>query len=361
MERLFSEGRIGTLRLPNRLVRSATAERMATADGMTTAEHRAMYRALAAGGVGLIITGHAYVRADGRAGPTMTGMHEDRAVPGWRALVEEVHAAGGVIAAQINHGGRQSPPALVGTPLAPSAVPLGEMTPRPLTDVEIVALIGDYVAAAERALAAGFDAIQIHAAHGYLLSSFNSPFTNRRQDRWGGDWAGRASMAREIIRSVRRLVGPAYPLMMKMNATDGLDAGLALADATRMAADFAAAGLDAIEVSGGSADAPTVMSQTIRPGGEEAYFAGEAAAVRAAVSIPVITVGGIRSYAVAERVLEEGAADFVALCRPLIREPDLPRRWAAGDRRPATCISCNLCRKFPTRGLRCETLAQERG
>jgi 2,4-dienoyl-CoA reductase-like NADH-dependent reductase (Old Yellow Enzyme family) len=360
MERVFSEGRIGALRLPNRLIRSATAERMATAEGLATEGHISMYRALAAGGAGLVIAGHSYIRADGRAGPTMAGLHDDRTIPGWRRVVDAVHAEGGLIAAQINHGGRQSPPALVGTPRAPSAVALGEMIPLPFTDAEIIELIDSYVAAARRAVAAGFDAIQIHSAHGYLLSSFNSPFTNRREDRWGGDWAGRARTAREVIRAVRRLVGPEYPLLMKMNATDGIAAGISLADATRMGADFASAGLDAIEISGGSADAPTVMSQTIRPGGHEAYFAAEAAAVRAAVSIPVITVGGIRSYEVANRVLEDGTADFVALCRPFIREPDLPRRWAAGDRRPAACISCNLCRKYPQQGLRCETLAQER-
>jgi 2,4-dienoyl-CoA reductase-like NADH-dependent reductase (Old Yellow Enzyme family) len=356
MDALWRDGRIGSLTVPNRLVRSATAERMATSDGRITDGLVSMYRTLAGGGVGLIIAGHSYVRSDGRAGPTMTGLHHDAVIPGWQRLVQAVHDEGSIIAAQINHGGRQAPPALVGTPRAPSAVPLGDVMPQALSDAEIEDLIGAYVSAARRAVEAGFDAVQIHAAHGYLLASFNSPFTNRRLDRWGGDWAGRVHMARAVTAAVRQQVGPNYPILMKMNASDGIEAGLSLQDAVRMAADLARAGLDAIEISGGSLDNREYMSRPMRPGDPEAYFADHAHAVRQAVSIPVIAVGGIRSYAVANRLLDAGYADFVALCRPFIREPDLPARWARGDQRPADCTSCNTCRRYPQNGLRCETL-----
>jgi 2,4-dienoyl-CoA reductase-like NADH-dependent reductase (Old Yellow Enzyme family) len=354
MMRLFREGQIGSLWIPNRLVRSATAERMSAPDGLVTEPLIAMYRELAAGGVGLIIAGHSYVRADGRTSKSMSALDRDETVAGWRRLTDAVHAEGGRIAAQINHGGRQCDVRVVGVARAPSAVPFKGATPEPLTDAEIWELVGAYAAAARRAVDAGFDAVQIHGAHGYLISSFHSPYTNHRDDAWGGSLANRGHFGREVTRAIREEVGPTYPLLLKLNASDGVAGGVTREDAVQLARDLEAAGVDAIEVSGGIADSD--LPWAIRPvtPETEAYFAGDARAIRAAVTIPVILVGGIRSFEVAEAQLESGAADFVSLCRPLIREPGLPQRWAAGQREPATCISCDRCGQHPGGGVRCE-------
>ena len=355
MDKLFSEGRVGSLVLPNRLIRSATAERMATPAGLVTEPMIDLYRALAAGGAGLIIAGHSYIRADGRAGPTMSALDRDETIPGWRRLVEAVHDEGGRIAAQINHGGRQAMPALDGTPRAPSPVSLRGVTPQPLEEDEIWALVDVCRMAARRAKQAGFDAVQIHAAHGYLISNFNSPFTNRRQDAWGGDVNGRGRFAREVALAVRRELGATYPLFIKLNASDGVEGGISRQDAVQIARRLEGAGLDAVEVSGGTADAIDYAIRRIQPG-QEAYFAADARALKQSLRIPVILVGGIRSFEVASRLLEDGTADFISMCRPLIREPDLPRRWQRGERRAADCISCGLCRKYQDRGVRCEEM-----
>ena len=365
---IFREGAIGSLKLPNRLIRSATAERMATPDGLVTEPMVEMYRALGAGGIGLIVAGHAYVRADGRARSNMSGIDRDETIAGWRRVVQAVHEGGGRIAAQINHGGRQTPllPQAgvgggVGAPRAPSAVPLAGVTPLPLSEEEIWALIDAFAQAARRAQEAGFDAVQIHAAHGYLISSFNSPYTNRRDDQWGGSWGNRARFLREVIKATRRQVGAEYPLLIKLNASDGVKGGISPDDVTNIALLCQGLGVDAIEVSGGMFDAPNYTTRTLKPGDRQAYFAEQARALHQAVRVPIIVVGGIRSYEMANRLIEDWTADFVALCRPFIREPDLARRWAAGDRRPAACISCNLCRRYQERPVRCETLAGEAG
>ena len=360
MSSLFRPGQIGTLTVPNRLVRSATAECMATPDGLVTEEMIAMYRELAAGGVGLSIAGHSYVRADGKTSPSMSALDRSAVIPGWRKLTAAVHAEGGLIAAQINYGGRQSNAPLVGTPRAPSSVLYKGVTPAPLMEAEIEDLIPTYAAAARRAADAGFDAVQIHGAHGYLLSSFHSPYTNRRTDAWGGSLANRGRFGREVTRAIRGELGPTYPLFMKLNTSDGVEGGITREDAVQLARDLEAAGLDAVEVSGGigDSDQPGAIRKVVGRDGE-AYFAEDARAIRSAVNIPVILVGGIRSFDIAEQQLDGGAADFVALCRPLIREPGLPRRWMDGRREPATCISCNRCGKQPDRGVYCSVEAGE--
>ena len=349
---------INTMQVPNRFVRSATGESMAPDDGSITDDITEIYRALAEGGCGLIITGHVFVKANGRAGFGMTGIDKDELVPGWRRLVDVVHQTDSKIAMQINHAGRQTNPKVIGeTPVAPSPVQAegAQFTPRELTGEEIVELIDCYAQAARRAKEAGFDGVQIHCAHGYLLSEFISPHTNRRSDEWGGSEEKRGRMLMEVYKAVRAAVGDAFPVMVKLNAEDFLDDGLTLDMSTAIARTLTAAGIDAIEISGGMAvTADKIVRKGIDAPDKEAYFEPQVKAFRAAVDAPLMMVGGLRSRSVMDRVLGEGTADFVSLCRPFIREPDLANRFKTGEIEQVACVSCNLCSSARRRGpLRC--------
>lgn len=208
MSLLFQPITINSLTLPNRFVRSATAERMAAAEGSLLPEAANLYERLAEGGVGLIITGHASVSAEGRAHPWMTGIHEDFLLPGLKEAVAATHRAGGKIAVQINHSGGLKEVGLdQGPPLAPSALPYGQAghLARELSAGEIEQIIEDFGQAARRAVAANFDAIQIHAAHGYLVNQFLSPLTNRRADRWGRSLENRMRLLLSVYRRVRKI------------------------------------------------------------------------------------------------------------------------------------------------------------
>jgi len=360
MSVLFHPTSIGKLQLRNRFVRSATNDYLGRPDGSISEEEIRLYRELGAGGVGLIVTGHAYVQHPlGRASVNQNGIYDDRFIDGYRRAAEAVHAQGAALVLQISHAGRQIPQDWPDglEPVAPSAVRDGGTgrTPRPLSEEEIWSLVEAYAAAMGRAQAAGCDGVQLHAAHGYLLSAFLSPYTNRRTDGWGGSLAHRCRILQEILLRGRRLVGKEYPVLVKLNTTDdgiGGDGTLTQADAVAIARLLAGWGVDAIEVSGGHREFKGVMSRPgIRTPAQEAYFAPAAAAIKAAVDIPVILVGGLRSQRVMERLLVSGTADLVSLCRPLIREPDLVRRLAAGQE-AATCLSCNACFN-PAGGLQC--------
>jgi 2,4-dienoyl-CoA reductase-like NADH-dependent reductase (Old Yellow Enzyme family) len=216
--RLFETTSIGGMKLRNRVIRSATLENMATAEGLPTDKTGRLYERLARGGAGLIITGYAYVDGAGRTYPRQNGAHTDAAVSRWRPITDAVHAHGARIAMQIVHGGRQVKPYPGrGRPLAPSASPnLVDFTlARSMTADEIRRTIEDFGRAAARVKAAGFDAVQIHAAHGYLLSSFLSPLTNRRRDEWGGDDRRRLAFPLAVYRAVREAVGADFISMAR--------------------------------------------------------------------------------------------------------------------------------------------------
>jgi len=221
---LFTPGKIGTLGLPNRLVRSATAERMADADGRPRPQLRALYEELVRGGVGLIVTGHMVVHPSGKAHAEMTGIHSDEMVPGLAELAEAVHRQGGRVVAQINHGGMQCSRETVPQTIAPSKmeVPFLSRPAREMTRDEIALLIQAYGQAARRAREAGFDGVQLHGAHGYLIGQFLSPFVNRRTDEWGGDLEGRMRFLRAVSGAVREQVGPDYPVLIKLGMVDGV-------------------------------------------------------------------------------------------------------------------------------------------
>ena len=358
----FSPVRIGSLELGNRLVRSATAECLSTEPaGEATAAQADLYRELARGGVGLIITGHAYVTPQGKAHPAMLGAYGDELVPGLRTLADAVHAEGGKIALQINHGGRQCSQLSVEQPMAPSAVPSPSgRIPREMTHGEIVEVVEAFAAAARRAKEAGFDAVQLHGAHGYLIGQFLSPHTNRRSDAWGGDFERRLAFLAAVCEAVRGQVGRDYPVLIKLGMSDNLDEvpdGLTPEEGARIAGRLAGLGLDAVEVSGGASGRRGDFNSRLGAGSKapEAYFRPLAQRARSETSLPVILVGGLRSRDVMDDVLGSGDADLVALCRPLICEPDLPNKLQAGEKAASACISANRCWPMkPGEGIGCK-------
>jgi 2,4-dienoyl-CoA reductase-like NADH-dependent reductase (Old Yellow Enzyme family) len=278
----------------------------------------------------------------------MLSAHCDQILPGLEMLADAVRAEGGRVALQINHGGRQCDPDCTPVRVAPSAVAMDEEeAPQALTPAEIVSLVESYGQAAYRAQQAGMDAIQIHGAHGYLISQFLSPHTNRRTDAWGGDLDGRCRFLAAVCESVRGQVGPDYPVFIKLGMMDNLDEvpdGLTPEDGVRIVARLADWGLDAIEISGGyGGQSDFVQRMAVGSQVPEAYFRALAQRARAATDLPVILVGGLRSRGVMDEVLASGDADMVALCRPLIREPDLPNRLRVGKTAVAACISGGRC------------------
>ena len=353
MNLLFTPGQIGTLGLPNRLVRSATAERLADAHGQPLPQLKLLYRALTHGGVGLIITGHLYVHPSGKAHPEMTGIYADKLIPGLAELTGAVHREGGRIVAQISHGGMQCSKETVTETLAPSNVdaPFLQQPAREMQPNEIVGFIQAHAQAARRVKEAGFDGVQLHGAHGYLISQFLSPYTNRRSDEWGGDLQKRMRFLRRVCRAVREQVGPDYPVFIKLGLADGLDGGLTLEEGLQIVAALEEMGLDGVEISGG------VQSKSIQPNPQEAYFFPLARAARAVTRLPILLVGGLRSRQEMEDVLASGEADFVSLCRPLICEPDLPNRMRLGLQERARCISGSRCWPKKTgEGITCKCL-----
>ena len=347
MSRLFESSEINGMKLANRFVRSATWEGMAGADGAVTPKLIDTMTALARGGVGLIISGHTYIRQDGQASPWQLGVYKDELIPGLREMTDAVHAAGGKIVLQLAHAGHFAPEKLTGqTPVVASDYEGLSRTPRKeLTVQDIQDLIAAFADAAKRAQSAGFDGVQIHAAHGYLLSQFLSPIFNRRTDSYGGSIENRARIHVEVVHAIRKAVGKAFPVLVKMNCQDFAENGLSLEDSIVAAGLLSDAGLDAIELSGGLLTGEKLSPS--RPGihsaDKEAYFREELRAFKKQIAIPLILVGGNRSIEVAEELVSAGAADYIAMSRPLIREPDLISRWKSGDRRRADCKSDNQC------------------
>jgi 2,4-dienoyl-CoA reductase-like NADH-dependent reductase (Old Yellow Enzyme family) len=343
--------------LPNRLVRSATWDPSILGlmgPRRMTDEVLGVYRELAEGGVGLIITGDFSVVPAGlldEAAPgKRTASYDEVRIEGFGRLPQAVReiAPDCRIVAQISGGAPG---------VAPSAIPSpysAEM-PRPLTQPEIQTIVDWFVETIAGLQEEGFDGVQLHAAHGSLLSRFLSPHSNRRQDDYGGSAANRARMVREIVAGARERVGD-FPVLIKMNGTDYLPGGIDIDSFPALAAEMEKAGLDAIEVSGGTWDClvrseeelgfrpvPSAESHTrIGRPEQQSYFLPYAE--RLELSIPVILVGGNRDVERLEEIVVQGKADFIAMCRPLISEPDLPRRWLRGEGSSSTdCISCNGC------------------
>jgi 2,4-dienoyl-CoA reductase-like NADH-dependent reductase (Old Yellow Enzyme family) len=362
MAEIFEATDLSGIQLRNRLVRSATWEGLADAEGRVTPELVRIHEVLAEGGVGLIISSYMYVQKVGKQAPGQIGVDSDEMVPGLTELAGSVHDRDAKIVGQIVHCGGQADRRQTGglQPVAPSAVesPGYSLVPHELTIDEIHGIVEDFAAAARRLQRAGFDGVQLHGAHGYLLAEFLSPLRNRRTDVYGGSLENRARFCLEVYRAVRSAVGADYPVMIKLNASDFLEGSTTEEDACFLAAALAAEGIDAIEVSGGTPGSGKLGAARpdIKEISDEAYFLPQAEQIRrAAPSVPLMLVGGVRSPEVIEKILARGIADYFSMSRPLIREPGLPDRWKNGNLQRAACISCLGC-FGPARkgaGIRC--------
>lgn len=344
---LFESTEINAMKLANRFVRSATWEGMATEDGAATPDLIQLMADLAKGGVGLIVSSHTYVVKQGQAGPWQLGVYADDLLPGLRKMTAAVHTQGGKIVMQLAHAGYHANGKVSGMmPVAPSAVESLAKAPRKaLTEEDIQDIAQAFASAAIRAKKADFDGVQIHAAHGYLLSQFLSPIYNHRTDAYGGGIQNRSKPLMAVLKAIREAVGNDYPVLIKMNCGDFIENGLVLEDAIQVGKMLAKGGIDAIELSGGLLTGgkmnPSRMG--IHSQEKEAYFQKEARAFKTEVQVPLILVGGNRSYETAQQLVDNGIADYISLCRPFIREPGLINRWRSGDLTKSACLSDNKC------------------
>ena len=327
MDSLFEQSEINRLVLSNRFIRSATWAGMATDEGACTPGLIDLMLNLAAGDVGLIITGHAYVRQDGQHSPWQLGIHRDTLIAGLQDLTGAVHEHDSKIIMQLGFGGAY----------------LSKSRLRSMGAEDFHELAEAYGQAALRAQKAGFDGVQIFAAHGFFLSQMLCPRYNDRTDDYGGNIANRARFLVEVLDAIRKAAGRDYPVLAKLNCRDDVENGLTLEDSITVAGMLEKAGIDAIELSGGLLNNPNIMHSKIDSGDSQAFFQAEARIFQQTVNVPLILVGGIRSYDTAKQLVDEGVAEYISMSRPFIREPGLIKRWKAGDRRDAACISCDNC------------------
>ncbi len=355
---LFTPIKLSTIEIPNRFVRSATNEYLTDEEDYVTEKLGELYVNLAKGGVGLIITGYAYVREDGKSSTSQAAIYDDKFIPPYKKIIERLRPYPARIVLQIAHGGRQAIPAACNDkPLAPSPVPypITKLIPKEMTEDDIWQIIHRFAKAAKRAREAGFHGVQLHAAHGYLLSQFISPYTNKRQDKWSGSVKNRARMLLETLKACRKEVGRDFLILIKLNSDDCIEGGLKVEEVVQIASMLEKEGIDAIEISGGIGDSwPSACRPDIKSASEEAYFSDNTAKIKKAISIPVICVGGIRSKEVMEAILTSEKADMISMSRPFIREPDLVEKLRKNLTTRAACISCNQC--WHPKGIRCAHL-----
>jgi 2,4-dienoyl-CoA reductase-like NADH-dependent reductase (Old Yellow Enzyme family) len=347
-KKVFEKASIGGIAVKNRFVRSATASLLASHDGYVTEDVLEIHRELAQGEVGLIISEHIGVLADDTFAPNHLRIHDDSFMPGLKTVTDVVHQYGSKIVAQLGHCGTLIFEEPISPPLGPSAVKdlASEIMATEMSHADIRKLVDGFAQAALRSKQAGFDGVQLHAAHGFLLNKFLSPYYNRRSDEYGGSVAKRARIFVEMLQAIKAACGPDFPVFVKMNSSDfsETDPSFTFEEGRESAKLFAEAGFDALEVSGGVyAGKYSPARGPIRSKDQEAYHKEYGATVAGDVSVDVILVGGIRSLEVAEEILQETEIKAVALSRPLIAEPQLIKRWSEGDAKKAKCISCNKC------------------
>ncbi|WP_298429949.1 NADH:flavin oxidoreductase/NADH oxidase family protein [uncultured Jannaschia sp.] len=323
----------GRIDAPNRFLKSAMSEVMAEQGvHLPTPAHETVYRRWAAGGTGIIVTGNVMIDRRAMGEPGNVVLEDDHGLDRFRAWAAAVHDGNSDarVWMQLNHPGKQSPKFLSPEPVAPSAVPLGHgldrsfATPRALTDAEIRAIVARFARAAALAVRAGFDGVQIHAAHGYLVGQFLSPHHNRRDDDWGGSPENRRRFALEILRAIRTAVGPDVPVSIKMNSADFQTGGFGGDEAFELIEALSAEGIDLIEISGGTYEAPAMVGAKQKTSAREAYFLDFAAEARARTDVPLAVTGGFRSVRAMEAALASGACDMIGIARALTLDPELP-------------------------------------
>ncbi|MDR1379013.1 MAG: NADH:flavin oxidoreductase [Synergistaceae bacterium] len=345
MKSVFDEITLGNIQVQNRLVRSATFESGADAEGRYDQKMFDLYRKLADGGVGLIITGMVGVDANSRIAPSMVKTYNDTFTERLRQLTELVHDHGSRLVIQLAHCGIKVSKTDSGEPpLGISSLPGQNI--REMSKEDLYRLADSFADAALRCKKAGADGVQMHAAHGYLLSQALSPIFNKRTDDYGGSLEKRAKLLFDVYKSIRDAVGDDYPVWIKINSSDLVDGGLTLDESQAICEQLSKAGMDAIEVSGGIAvSKESLPMKGVRDAQQEGYFYKEAVSIAGKVEADtdVISVGGYRTPELLERKLNEGNFKGFSLCRPFIVEPGLANRWRSGQMEKAKCISCNRC------------------
>jgi len=318
--KLFDPLAVSFLTLKNRIVMPPMANGLADTEGRVTGPLIAHYTRRAPG-VGLVIVEHSFLILEGKASANQLGIHNDSMISGLTKLAESIRAMGTPVCIQVNHSGREGSRAVSGLePVAPSVVPSDSsgVIPRELKRHEIQHLVELFGEAARRARKAGFDAVEVHGAHGYLLNQFTSPLTNRRTDEYGGSFEGRIRFPLEIVKEVRRAVGSNFLVLYRLGASDGEGRGVTIGEMQTFAQRLVRAGVDIVDVSGGLiGDAPDGMTG-------QGYFLPLAEKIRQAVKAPVIGVGGITDPAFADQAIRQGRVDLVAVGRALLADPD----WA---------------------------------
>ncbi len=334
----------------NRIFKSAMSEQLGDKDHNPGKELAKLYRAWADGGVGIAVTGNVMVDRGALGEPKNVVLDEESDMERFTAWADAGRVNGTHLWMQLNHPGKQSPKFLSAAPVAPSAVPLDVgidsvfNLPRELTDEEILIIIDRFARGAGLARKAGFTGVQIHCAHGYLLSQFLSPRHNCRTDRWGGSLENRMRVLVEVYRAIRKEVGESFPVGLKLNSADFSKGGFTFEDSMRVAKTMEQEGIDLIEISGGTYESPNMTGHGSRPGAKEAYFIEYAEKVRVEVSAPLVVTGGFRSGGAMEDALAAGVTDMIGVARPLAVDPDFPNKLLADP----TC-SCKLTR--PTTGV----------
>jgi 2,4-dienoyl-CoA reductase-like NADH-dependent reductase (Old Yellow Enzyme family)/thioredoxin reductase len=342
---LFSPYRIGNLELKNRIVMPPMATNFAGEDGSVNDRHIHYYVKRAKGGVGYITFEHTGILKQGRAFPNMALIDSDQNIPSFKRLVDAIHGEDGKIVIQINHAGRQTSTSFTGVPIvAPSAIPcpVRKEMPQELTVEEIQKIIHAFGEAARRVKEAGADGVEIHMAHGYLINQFLSPFSNKREDEYGGDAERRMRMALEVLRTVRNQVGPDFTVVCRLSADEYVEGGLKLEDAKEIAKALERNGVDALHISACIAASGYLNHPPYYA--EEGIFVPLAQGIKSVVGIPVITVGRIRTPELANQILEEKKADLISMGRALIADPNFPMKALQGRTEEIIpCISCNRC------------------
>lgn len=315
---------LGTLHVHNRLVMPPMATSKALADGAASPEVKSYYAEKSQGGhIGLIIIEHSFIHPLGKASANQLSVAEDRLVDGLRELAATIHANGSKTMMQINHAGSMTTEEIIqAQPLAPSAVPNPRRgsAPREMTHSDLAQVVEAFQKAAVRVKSAGFDGVEIHSAHGYLLNQFFSPLTNKRQDEYGGELKKRIRLHLEVIEAVRAAVGPDFPILLRLGASDFAEGGITIEDSQEAAKHFEAAGINALDISGGFSgyNVPGLTGQ--------GFFAPLSAAIKAKVNIPVIVTGGVTDPLAAEELLADGKADCIGVGRAILNDSTWARR-----------------------------------
>ncbi len=350
MKTLFEKVKLGKLLVKNRFVRSATWENMTTEDGHLTAKLIKIYDELAKNDVGLIITGYANVVEEEQPNHGMMGIYNDSFINEYQELTKLVHSYNSKIIMQIAYGGTKTTYNLGNrTIYAPSEVAerSTKVTGKAMTKEEIGYIEDAFADAAARVRQSGFDGVEIHAAHTYLINQFLSPYYNKRTDEYGGKLENRMRFLTEIYRKTREKVGSDFTIIIKLTSSEFFDNGLSFDETRKISRKLETLGVDALDITGNiHGKARTMIGQEFDNYKlqSEGYFSEYAKVISKEVSIPIITVGGFKDIDVMEKILNESNISFFGLSRPLLAEPDLIKRWKSGDKRKAMCISCSKCR-----------------